>query len=177
MSDPGRLPGLDLLLASFVAHLLRVDVAIASNKVMYGSVWSLVLVLPWTETPCSPPSSLLSCLLSCPYRRIASAAVLRAAALLRCWGRRASSAGAWSRRRPSVDAEDQRSLPLDIHPPAILVEHRSWLRLLLVDAFVSNDCLLKRELRDLPLVPGGLLPTTTSSEEVLPILVALLQLP
>jgi hypothetical protein len=173
VSDPGRLPSLDLLLAGFIAQLLRGDVTIPPNKVMYAAVWPLVLVLPWTETPCSPPSSLLSCLLPYASYRIASAAVLAAAALLRRWSRQASCA--WSRRCAGIDPEDQRSLPLDIHPPTVLVEHWSWLRLLVVvDAFVPDNSFLEC---DLPLVPRFLLPTTTSSEEVLAILVALLQLP
>lgn len=175
MSDPGRLPGLDLLLASLLAQLLGVNVTIASNKVMRAAVWSLILVLTWTETPCSSSSSLLSYLLSSTSSRINSATVLRAAPLVRRWSWRASTAGAWSRRSPGIDPEDQRSLPFDVHPPTILVEHRSWLRpLVIVDTFISDDCLFEC---DFLLVPRNMLPAPTSSEEVLPIFVSLLQLP
>lgn len=174
MSDPCCLSGLDLLLVGLVALLLRVDVTIASNKVMYAAVRSLVLVRTWTETPCSTSSPLLNCLLSSNSRRIASAPVLCAAALSWRWSWLASSASGWS-RCPGIDPKNQRSLPLDIHPSAILVERRLWLRLpTVVNAFVPNDCLLER---DLLLVHGSLRPATTSSEEVLTILVALLQLP
>lgn len=174
MSDPCCLSGLDLLLVGLVALLLRVDVTITSNKVTYAAVRSLVLVRTWTETPCSTSSPLLNCLLSSNSRRIASAPVLCAAALLWRWSWLASSASGWS-RRPGIDPENQRSLALDIHPSAILVERRSWLRLpTVVNAFVPHDCLLER---DLLLVHGSRLSATTSSEEVLTILVALLQLP
>lgn len=177
MSDPGRLPGLDLFLVGLVAQLLRVDVTIASNKVMlYATVRSLNLVRPRTESPCSPPSSLLSCLLPSSSRRIASAPVVRAAALLWRWSWLASTAGARSRRRPAINPEDKRPLPLDVHLPTVLDERRSWLRLLLVaDAFVPNDSLLECDL--LLVHRRSLLPATTSSEEVLTILVAFLQLP
>lgn len=103
VSDPGRLPGLDLLLSGFVAQLLRGDVTIPSNEVMYAAVWPLVQVLPWTETPSSPPSSMMSCLLSCPSRRITSTSVLPAAALLRHRSRLACCDSTRCRR---IDPED-----------------------------------------------------------------------